>query len=79
MKVVRGAPPSYREEMHKLNVRKSVRRDLHKGFSVARDSRLHDSLNAPVITVVTPYGEKSEMTLTNTDVRRRISNMCPVV
>ena len=79
MKVVRGAPPSYRDEMDKLNVRKSVRRDLDRGFSVAIDSRWDDSLNALVFTVVTPYGEKSQMTLTNTDVPRRISNMCPVV
>ena len=79
MKVVHGAPPSYRDEMDKLNVRKSVRRDLDRGFSVAIDSRWDDSLNALVFTVVTPYGEKSQMTLTNTDVPRRISNMCPVV
>ena len=79
MKVVRGAPPCYRDEMDKLNVRKSVRRDLDRGFSVAIDSRWDDSLNAVVFTVVTPYGEKSQMILTNTDVPRRISNMCPVV
>ena len=65
--------------MDKLNVRKSVRRDLDRGFSVAIDSHWDDSRDALVFTVVTPYGEKSEMTLTNTDVPRRISNMCPVV
>lgn len=79
MRVVHGAPPCYREELDKLNVRKSVRRDLDKGFSVAVDSHWDESRNARLYTVITPYGEKLQMTLMSTDLPRRTSNMCLVV
>ena len=65
--------------MDKLNVRKSVRRDLDKGFSVAVDSHWDESRNARLYTVITPYGEKLQMTLISTDLPRRTSNMCLVV
>lgn len=80
MRVIRGAPPSYRDEIAKLNVTsKRARRDLENGFPVATESHFDSSRNTRVYTVCTPYGEKSTMTLMGTDLPRRTSNMCPVI
>ena len=80
MKVVHGAPPSYREEMAKMDIRSNRARDhLANGFPVAIDSHSDYSRDARIYTVCTPYCERSLMTLTGTDLPRRTSNMCPVV
>ena len=81
MRIVRGSPPLYREEMAKLKINNvRIRQALESGFSVAVESHYDSSRDACVYAVYTPYGsEKSYMTLTGTDVPRRISNMCHVV
>lgn len=81
MRIVHGSPPLYRQVMAKIKTTNArVRQALENGFSVAVDSQYDSSRDVRVYTVYTPYGnEKSYMTLTGTDVPRRISNMCHVV
>lgn len=81
MKVVNGSPPLYREEMKKLKIANSrARKALESGFPVAFESQYDSCRDARVFSVYTPYSsEATNMTLTGTDVPRRISNMCHVV
>ena len=74
--MVPGAPPPYREEMDRMDIRsKRAWEHLANGFPVAIDSHSDYSRDAPVYTVCTPYGERSLMTLTGTDLPRRTSNV----
>lgn len=81
MKVVHGSPPLYQEEMARVDITNvKARQALESGFSVTVESRYDNSMDSRVYAVYTPYGsEKSYMTLTGTDIPRRISNMCHVV
>lgn len=59
MKVVKGSPPLYSDEMAKIKIRNArIRQALESGFSVAVDSQYDSSRDTRVYTVYTPYGKE---------------------